>query len=182
MRAGIPVLLICAGLAAGCASNSSPPPAGGSSSPSAAGRAGRPTAPSGTVSAAVATAPETAAAAKSTATLFLDLYAAGQYSATYAMLSPSAKRVISKRTWIRVHQACKAASGASYKVTQPVLTGSNAAVQVSAAGTYSDLGGDHESFIYRGGHWCFVVPDLSLYRHQSATQVTAELEAMNECG
>jgi hypothetical protein len=134
------------------------------------------------VSAAVATAPETAAAAKSTATLFLDLYAAGQYSATYAMLSPSARRVISKHTWERVHQTCKAVPGASYRVTAPVVTGSNAAVSVSAAGTKSDLGSDHENFIYRGGRWCFVVPDLSLYRHHSAAQVTAELKSLSECG
>ena len=180
MRARILVLLTCAGVAAGCAGNSSSPPAGNSSSPPA-GTTGGPASPSATVSAAVATAPETAAAAKTTATLFLDLYAAGQYSATYAMLTPSAKRVISKHTWVRVHQACKAASGASYKVTEPVVTGSNAAVSVSAAGTRSDLGGDHENFNYRGGRWCFVVPDLPLYRHHSAAEVTAELKSLNEC-
>jgi len=134
------------------------------------------------VSSAVATAPKTAAAAKSAATLFLDLYAAGQYSATYAMLSPSAKKVISKDTWVRVHQTCKTSASSGYTVTEPALSGSNAVVNVSLAGTRSDLGSDQENLIYRGDRWYFVPPDLSLYKHRTAAQVTARLKSLNECG
>ena len=182
MRARIPVLLTCAALAAGCASHSSPPSA--SNSPSPTGTAGQPASPSGagTVSSAVTTAPKTAAAAKSAATLFLDLYAAGQYSATYAMLSPGAKKVISERTWVRVHQTCKNNPGASFTVTGPVLTGSNAVVNISLAGTQSDLGSDQESFVYRGDRWYFVPPDMSLYKHHNAAEVTAKLTSLDECG
>ncbi|HTV98733.1 MAG TPA: hypothetical protein VMF87_00420 [Streptosporangiaceae bacterium] len=131
---------------------------------------------------AVATAPKTAAAAKSTATLFLDLYAAGQYPATYAMLSPNAKKFITQRTWVRVHQTCKGSLGASYTVTEPVLSGSSAVVDVALAGSRSDLGSDQESFVYRGDRWYFVPPDLSLYKHHTAAEVTAKLKSLNECG
>ena len=134
------------------------------------------------MSSAVATAPKTAAAAKSAATLFLDLYAAGQNSATYAMLSPSAKKVITEHTWVRVHQTCKSTAAAAYTVAEPVLTGSDAVVNVSLAGTQSDLGSDPESFIYRGDRWYFVPPDLSMYKHHTAAEVTAELKSLNECG
>jgi hypothetical protein len=130
----------------------------------------------------VATAPKTAAAAKSAATLFFDLYDAGQYSATYAMLSPNAKRIISERTWMRVHQACQNTAGASYTVTQPVRTGSKAVVNVSLTGAPSELGSEPESFIYRGDRWCFVPPDLSLYKHHTAAEVTARLKSLKECG
>ncbi len=133
------------------------------------------------MSSAVATAPKTAAAAKSAATLFLDLYSADQYSAAYEMLSPNAKKFITERTWARVHQACKGTSGLSYTVTQPVLTGNNAVVSVSLAGTESDLGSDQESLIYRGNRWYFVPPDLSLYKHHSAAQVLSELKSLGEC-
>jgi hypothetical protein len=183
MKTRIPVLLICAALAAGCASHSTSPSASHSSSPPATGTAGQAASPSGagTVSSAVATAPKTAAAARSAATLFLDLYAAGQFSATYTMLSPSAKKVISKNTWLAVHQTCKNAPGTSYTVTNPVLTGRNAVVSVSLAGTQSDLGSDQENFIYRGDRWYFVPPDLSLYKHHTAAQITAKLKSLNEC-
>src|SRR6202046_2114839 len=152
MRARIPVLLICAALAAGCASHSSPPSASNSPSPSPTGTAGPSASPSGagTVSSAVATAPKTAAAAKSAATLCLDLYAAGPHSATYEMSSPGAKKVITERTWARVHQTCKDNPGASFTVTGPVLTGSNAVLNVSLAGTQSALGSDQERLVYRG--------------------------------
>ena len=83
---------------------------------------------------------------------------------------------------MRVHQSCKGAPGAPYRVTEPVLTGTNAVVNVSAGSPRSELGSDQENFIYRGGRWCFVVPDLALYRHHSAAQVTAELRSLNECG
>jgi hypothetical protein len=134
------------------------------------------------VTSAVATAPKTAAAAKSTATLFLYLSATGQYSATYAMLTPNAKRFITERTWVRVHQTCKGALGSSYTITEPVLSGSSAVVNVSLTGSRSDLGSDQENFIYRGDRWYFVPPDLSLYKHHTAAQVTAKLKSLNECG
>jgi hypothetical protein len=187
MRARIPVLLVCAGLVAGCASNAGSPGAGTPptsppTSPST-GATGQPTSPpgAGTVSTSVATGPETAAAAKSAATLFLDLYGAAQYAATYEMLSPGAKRAITERTWVTVHQQCKQAPGTSYTVTQPVLTGSSAEVNVSPAGSQSELSSDRENLIYRGGKWCFVPPDLALYRDHTATQVLAELKSMGEC-
>ena len=131
---------------------------------------------------AVATAPKTAAAAKTTATLFLDLYAAGQYPATYAMLSPNAKRFITEHTWVRVHQTCKGTLGSSYTVSEPVLSGTDAVVNVSLKGSRSDLGSDQENFIYRGDRWNFVPPDLSLYKHHTAAEVTARLKSLNECG
>jgi hypothetical protein len=183
MRTTIPVLLICAGLAAaGCASQSAPPSAAKSSAPPATIAAGRPS-PSGagTVSTSVATGPETAAGAKSAATLFLDLYAAAQYPATYQLLSPGAKRAISKHTWVTVHQDCKQAPGTSFTVTQPVLTGSSAVVSVSPAGTVWEMSGDHENLVYRDGRWCFVPPDISLYRNHTAAEVLAELKSLGEC-
>jgi hypothetical protein len=176
MRTRIPVLLICAALAAGCASHPSSPSASNSPRPSASPSG------TGTVSSAVATGPKTAAGAKSTATLFLDLYAAGQYSATYAMLTPNAKKYISKHTWVRVHQACKGTHGGSYAATNPVVTGSNAVVSVSLADTKTDLGSDHENFIYRDHRWSFVPPDLSLYKHHTVAEITADLKALGECG
>jgi hypothetical protein len=183
MRTRIPVLLICAGLAAaGCSHatspNSSKPPA----SPST-GAAAPATSPSGSgnVSSTDVTGPKTAAAAKSAATLFLDLYAAGQNSATYQLLSPSAKKVITEQTWESVHQACKNTPGMTYTVTQPVLSGSKAVVDVSLAGTQSDLGSDQEDFVYRGDRWYFEPPDLKLYRHHTAAQVVAELKSLDEC-
>ena len=129
----------------------------------------------------MATAPKTAVAAKSTATLFLDQYAAGQYPATYTMLSPNAQKFITERTWVRVHQTCKSTRDVSYTVTGPVLSGSSAVVNVSLAGSGSDLGSNQENFIYRGGRWRFVPPDLSLYKHRTAAEVTTKLKSLNEC-
>jgi hypothetical protein len=184
MRTRIPVLLICAGLAAaGCShAPSSPASSKPPASPSTgAAAATTPPAGSGNVSSSDVTGPKTAAAAKSAATLFLDLYAANQSSATYQLLSPSAKKVITEQTWDSVHQACKNTPGQSYTVTQPVLTGSKAVVDVSLAGTQSDLGSDREDFVYRGDRWYFEPPDLKLYRHHTAAQVVAELKSLDEC-
>jgi len=123
----------------------------------------------------------TGAAARSAATSYFDLYAAGQYAAAYELLSPAAQKVIKERVWVRVHQECRGTPGLAYKVTRPVLAGSIAVVNVSLAGAASSLGSEEQSFAYRGGRWLYVPSDLSLYRHRTVPEILAGLKAQGVC-
>ena len=168
-------VLVLGALATGCsgsaASSASPP----GSSPSQAAAA----------SSAPATSPptqaDTAAAAKGAAVTYFDLYAAGQYAAGYQLLAPAARKAVTKRVWIRVHQQCRSSSSLAYKVTRPQLAGPIAVVNVSLAGAAAALGSEEETFAYRGGRWLFRPSDLSVYRHRRVPQIVAELKAQNLC-
>lgn len=128
-------------------------------------------------------APVTAAAAKTAATTYFNLYAAGQYAATWQLLTPGAQAAVSRSVWVSVHQKCaSAASGLSYKVGRPTMAGKIAVVKVSLAGALSKLGSEEQTFAYADGRWEFSPSDLSAYRGHTVAQAVAALKAMNLCG
>lgn len=169
IHAALPAL-IAAGFLAGCAAQSSPAPAS-------------PAAPATSAAPSATAQPMTAAAARSAASAYFDLYAGGQYAATYALLSPAARRVISEQTWAGAHQQCvKQTQGLAYAVARPVLAGDTAVVNVSLAGAASKLGSEEASFTYSAGRWWYSPPNLAVYQHHTTTQAVAALKAAGDCG
>jgi hypothetical protein len=165
----ISVLLACAALAAGCASQAQP---GTKSTPSSSAGAASP----------VASPPSKASvAAASAARLFFDLYAADQYKSTYELLSPAAQKVISEHTWVQVHKKCDSAAHANYGVTQPVVAGDRAVVNVWLVTGVPNQPRDAEIFTYSGGHWLLEPTDLVIYQHHTVPEIVAKLKADGVC-
>jgi hypothetical protein len=144
-------------------------------------------APAAPVAAASSAAPaspaqaDSAAGAKAAATAYFDLYAARQYGAGYQLLTPSARRAVTKGVWVKVHDECRGGTQLAYKVTRPVLAGTAAVVNVSLAGAASKIGSEEQTFAYRGGRWLFEPSDISAYRHGGAARVVARLRAQGLC-
>jgi hypothetical protein len=127
-------------------------------------------------------APLTAAAAKAAATAYFDFWAAGQYAATSPLLSPAARKVISRHVWIAAHLRCRGSgTGVAYRIRRPELSGHLAVLNLSAAGVASKLGSVEVTFTYTNGHWYYSPSDLSIYRHKSVRQVVAALNAAEGC-
>jgi hypothetical protein len=142
---------------AGCSSTRSGQPA--ASSATAAGHAALP-------AAAVAPAEaETAAAARAAAVAYFELYAAGQYSTDYQLLTPAARR----------------GPGVGYRVTRLRVTGATAVARVSLRRGAARLGAWEQVFTFSRGRWLLRPADLAVYRRHTAAQVVAALKARGAC-
>jgi hypothetical protein len=164
--------LLAAGLmtaAAGCASQSTPTPAA-------------PAAPAATTSASPSpsASPVTADAAKAAATTYFDLYAAHQFTAAYALLSPSSRAEAPESTWVGAHEQCDSQTLA-YSVTRPTLAGNTAVVNVSLAGAAASLGSEEASFVYSAGRWWYSAPNLSAYHGHTTAEAVQALKADGVC-
>ena len=129
---------------------------------------------------ASAAQPQTAAAAKSVARQYLGLYAAGQYTTSWALLAPSAQKAVPEAVWMGVHQASPS-PGLAYSVKDVTLADSTAVVTVTLAGAASGLASASEAFTYSGGRWGFAPNDLSLYEHGSVKAYIAPAKAAGDC-
>jgi len=154
------------------------------SQPAAAPPAAPASSPVSTVGTTAPAVPATAAGARAAATAYFDLYAAGQYAATWALLSPAAQQVVTRSTWVKVHEDCTSSSapGLSYVIGRITLAGNIAVVKVSLAGALSKLGSEEQSFTYSAGRWGFAPSDLSAYKGHTVAQAVAALKAMQLCG
>jgi hypothetical protein len=137
--------------------------------------------------AGTAAAPVTAVAVRTTAIRFFRLYATGRYPAAYLLLAPMARHRITEATWVAVHQQCQgAAGGRAYQVGQATLTGRSAVLTVTRPGTAaqpgtaSTSGSGEATFVYRGGQWRYVPPDLPAYQGTPA-QIVTRLQAAAAC-
>ena len=137
---------------------------------------------SGPTAAAAPAEPGTAAGVRSAAVAYFGFYAAGQYAITYGLMSPGARAAIPEATWIGAHEACvNHSSQLAYSVTQPVLSGSTAVVNVAIAGALSKLGSEEASFTYSAGRWWYSPPNVATYQGHSTAQAVAALKASGQC-
>jgi hypothetical protein len=146
-------------------------------------------APSATAAAtpAAAPTPDTAAEAQTAAENLFALYAAGQYTAVYPMLSAQTRATVPEHKWVAVHEDClSAAAGLSYKVGKPVMAGQTAVMSVSLAGAASAVGSEEESFVYQDGGWFWApsAANMSASGNYKGTvaRIVASLKAAGFCG
>ncbi len=116
--------------------------------------------------------PRTVAAVRADTGDYLTLDSAGQFTVTYQMLSPAARRAISERAWIAVHRGCP---GLLYRIGRVRVAGSTAWVTVSPPGSARTGRMMTETLSYAGGHWS-ISPDLSAYQ-QARRAMDAALRA-----
>lgn len=163
------------------ASVSSAAPVSSTPATSAAPATSAPATPAAPAASVTPAAPLTGAAARSAATTYFSLDAAGQYAATYALLDFQARQQVSEATWVTVHQDCKSSvPGLAFAVGTSTLSGTTAVISVAVTGQGSSLGTDHETFVYRDGRWLYAPSDLPSYQGTPA-QIIARLKAAGNC-
>lgn len=175
-------------------SGSEAAPAGGASSP-AEGPSAPPAAPSDPAGGASASTPGASApkavtrtaapaapvsstmraGASAAAAHFYDLYSASQFSALWDLLTPTAKREVSKTAWVGVHDACPGAAAGKSRTIRAVTAFGSAAIitETIAGGTAEDV------FNYAGGHWSYSPGEVSIYLHGS---IAADIAAAKMTG
>jgi hypothetical protein len=152
-----------------------------SAAPTPPGPATTATARASTAATAAARQPETAAAATAAAKQYFGFYSAGDFAATWGLLTPSAQRSIGEAIWVGVHQGCPAPAGVSYRVKGAKLTGGMAAVTVAQAEDKTSMGSVTEAFSYAAGRWGLVPDDSGLYRHGSVKADIAAAKSEGYC-
>jgi hypothetical protein len=110
------------------------------------------------------------------------LYSASQFAAFWNLLSPATKRQVSRRVWVKVHEACTSAGAAESRIIKSVTAFGNAAIITEAvAGVPAKPGGTEDVFNYAQGRWSYSPSDLSIYHHGSVAADVAAARAAGFC-
>jgi hypothetical protein len=124
--------------------------------------------------------PHAQAGARAAAVQFDHLYLAGQFAASWGMLTPTVKRQIPRGIWVKVHNGCPSAkAGTARDIKAVTVFGTVAIVSERLAGTRSKHGTAQEVFNYDHGRWGYSPNDLSVYHHGS---VAADIAAAKTAG
>jgi hypothetical protein len=109
------------------------------------------------------------------------LYASGRFAAFWSLLSPAAKRQISRQAWLRVHEACPSTGHGEHGTVKAVTVFGNAAIVTEGiAGTPPVTA--EVVFNYVNGQWSYSPEDLSVYHHRSVAADIAAAKAAGFCG
>ena len=126
--------------------------------------------------------PETTAGAEAVAQQYLGLYSAGQFAASWNLLTPFVQKEVPEATWVGMHQGCPSqTAGMAYDVKNITMTGNTAIATVTLAGAASSLASGSEAFTYAGGRWGYTPSDLALYQHGSVAADVAAAKAQGYC-
>jgi hypothetical protein len=118
--------------------------------------------------------------ARTAAAQFYGLYSASRFSALWNLLSPAAKRQVSKNAWVSVHQACPGtAVGKSRTIKAVTAFGSAAIVTEAVAGTPPSPGTAEDVFNYGDGKWSYSPGEVGIYGHGS---IAADIAAAKSAG
>jgi hypothetical protein len=153
-----------------------------SASPSATTAASAPAAGAPATSAAAAQ-PQTETGVRAAAAQFYALYAAGQWSAAWAYLTPATKAAVPEATFTAVHQGCPSPSAGVARVIKSVtLAGSTAVVTETVSGAAGALGSVTDAWQYAGGRWGVELSSsaMAVYKHGSAAADIAAAKAAGD--
>ena len=170
---GLAVGLALAGLSSlvGCSGTASGPP---SVSPAPSVRT--------TASSVPSASPQVKAGARAAAAQLYALYSASQFAAFWDRLAPAAKRQVSERVWVKVHEACTSAAAAESRTIKAVTVfGSAAIITEAIAGAAAEPGTAEDVFSYVNGRWSYSPGNLSIYHHGSVTADVAAAKAAGFC-
>lgn len=164
----------------GCSSPAQAPgPNSGSAPPPASSSV---TGPASSSATAAAPEPGTKSGARAAAAEFYRLYSAGQFSASWGLLSPAAKQAVPRAIWTGVHNGCQSAGAGTARVIKSVLVFGNAAIVTETiAGADSRLGEAEDVFNYVNGHWEYTPNNLGIYHHGSVAADILSAKLLGLC-
>jgi len=126
--------------------------------------------------------PHAQAHARAAAVQFDRLYLAGQFAASWDLLTPTVKRQIPRGVWVKVHNGCASAKAGTARAIKAVTVfGTVAIVSERLAGTQSKHSTAQEVFNYDHGRWGYSPNDLSIYHHGSIAADIAAAKAAGFC-
>jgi hypothetical protein len=124
--------------------------------------------------------PQMAASARKAANQFSSVYLSRRFAASWDLLDPAAKKLISRDTWIRVHDGCRGETAGSTGVIKSVTVFGNAAIVTEAITKATLQSRTIEAvFNYLHGRWGYSPSDLSIYQHGS---ISADIAAARTAG
>lgn len=176
LMAGLAVLAI-----AGCGGAEHPVPSGPGAASAVRPGLGPSAVPEKSISAPRSTEAAlgtTPGAVRAAAAHFENLYFAGEFAASWALLTRTAQREVPRSVWVGVHAGCSSASaGVSRAVKSVTLFGSAAIITEVMGGARQ--GTNEYIFNYSSGAWRYSPADLSIYQHRS---VSADITATKAAG
>ena len=126
--------------------------------------------------------PKMQASARTAAERFYGLYLSSQFSASWDLLAPSAKRQISRNTWVKVHSGCLSDNAGTSGAIKSVTVFGNAAIVTEAiTGATSTHHMVESVFNYAHGRWAYSPGDMSIYKHGSVSADIAAARAAGYC-
>jgi len=126
--------------------------------------------------------PKSKAGARAAAARFDRLQVASQYTASWDLLTPTAKRLVPRDVWIGVHEGCHPVQTAGHRVLGRVTVfGTVAIVAERIPGTRPGRGKGEDVFAYANGNWGYSPNDLSIYQHGSVAAYIAAAKAAGLC-
>lgn len=157
-------------------------PAGVTNTATAGAKGSAPSVVKSTAPAAAPVSSQFRAGAQATAARFYRLYSAGQFSDAWNLLSPAAKRQVSKTAWVGVHNACPGVAVGKPRVIKAVTAfGSAAIVTEVVSGTTSGQATAEDVFNYAGGTWNYSPGEVSIYLHGSVAADVASAKTAGFC-
>jgi hypothetical protein len=123
--------------------------------------------------------PQMRSGARAAAAQFYGLYSANEFAALWNLLSPATKRRVSRRIWVRVHDACPDADAGKPRIIRAVTVFGSAAIVTETIA--SNLNTAEDVFNYADARWSYSPADLSIYDHGSVTADIAAAKAAGFC-
>lgn len=158
---------------AGCTNSASAPPSPGQS-PATAAPTGPPAAK------ATPIPPGAKAGARAAAVQFDRVYAASDFAGSWYLLTPTARRQVSKSVWVRVHNGCRSASTGVTRTIRSVTAFGDAAIVTETIVT-APSGRSTAEYVYNyvGGGWGYSPENMSIYHRGS---IAADIAAARSAG
>lgn len=123
--------------------------------------------------------PRATASARIAAVQFQSLYFGGRFADSWGLLATSAKRLIPRKLWTRVHESCPPARDATAGTVGSITIFSNTAIIGVSHGDRSSRSKDYYVLSYANGRWGYAPNDMSLYHRGS---LAADLAAARKAG
>lgn len=137
----------------------------------------------GTDHAPGAARPSSAAPVRLAAEHYYAVSAAGQFAASWRLLTPAARRVIPQGSWTGVHRACPSAGASEHRIIKSVTFFGNTAIVVTTiAGAPKKTGVLADVFSFADGHWAYSPGDPGVYGRGSVSADTAVARKAGLCG
>jgi hypothetical protein len=157
----------------GCTNSASAPPSSGQS-PATAASTGPPAAK------ATPIPPGAKTGARAAAVQFDRVYAASDFADSWDLLTPIARRQVSKSVWVRVHNGCQSASTEVTRTIRSVTAFGDAAIVTETIATAPSKRSTAEYvYNYVGGRWGYSPENLSIYHRGS---IAADIAAARSAG
>ena len=117
--------------------------------------------------------------ARAAAAQFDSAYFASRFADSWYLLAPDARRSVSKKVWVGVHDGCPAATSGVTRVIKSVTVFGDTAIVTETMRLAKSRKMAEYVFDYVGGHWGYSLVYPGIYHHGS---IAADVAAAKKAG